>query len=115
MGGKVGGAVAGVGMALLDFGKGRAEAAEGNHAVSSAYYVSTGAGAMLALALLAGAVFLAAVSLVVLLLASAFILWQEDEARHDWLERCLWGNLREQRYPDLEMEMKEYRIAVGAV
>ena len=113
LGGKVAGAIAGVAMAILDFKKGRTEAAEGNHAVSTAYFVSAGSGALLALAILAGAVFLAVVSLAVLLLASMFILWREDNARHDWLERCLWGNLPG-RYPEMEMEMDEFRIAMGA-
>lgn len=112
LGGRVAGAVAGVAMAVLDFRKGRSEAAEGNHAVSAAYYVSAGSGALLALAILAGAVFLAVVSLVLLLLASIFILWREDNARHDWLQHCLWGNLAE-RYPDMEIEMDEYRAAMG--
>src|SRR5690606_15617086 len=113
IGGKGLGVLAGAAMTILDFTKGRREAAEGNHAVSTAYYISVGAGALMALAILAGAIVVAVVSFVVLLLASIFIMWREDNARHDWLERCLWGNLPG-RYPEMEIEMDEFRIAMGA-
>lgn len=113
-GGRVAGAVAGAAASIMDIRQGRQEQREENYAVALAYYAAGAAGFVLAIAIFSGALFVAALALLTVLLASFFLWAQEDGPRHDWLERCLWGNLATQRYPDLEVEMDEYRIALGA-
>ena len=111
--GKVVGVLASVLMAILDFLKAGEEMKEGNVSVASAYVISGVAGAVLAVAIAFSAVFIAVVALIFLVLASIFIMWNSDDDRHDWLERCLWGKLKEQRYPGVEVEMNEFKIAKG--
>ena len=113
-GGRVAGAVAGAAASIMDIRQGRQEQREENYAVALAYYAAGAAGFVLAIAIFSGALFVAALALLTVLLASFFLWAQEDGPHHDWLERCLWGNLATKRYPDLEVEMDEYRIAVGA-
>ena len=115
VGGKAVGVVAGVALAFVDFARGFAELREKNHSVGLAYLVSGVAGAVLSFAIVAGAIFIGVVAFVVLVLASAFILWQQDSPGHDWLERCLWGRLASRKYPDLDLEMSEYEVALRAV
>lgn len=112
--GKVVGILASVVMSILDFLKSRSEFREGDFAVAAAYFVSGLAGIVLAFAILAAYVFIAVVAFVALILSSIFVLGYSDNARHDWLERCLWGRLEGQKYPDAKVEVQEYRIALGA-
>jgi len=114
--GRAMGAVAAVVMAFIDFNRGWVERREGNRALASAYFVSGFAGIVLATAIIASAVFIGVIAFVILMMASVFILWQQDTPGHDWLKRCLWGDLEpEQKYPDIEAEMEEFEIALRAV
>ena len=115
VGGKAVGVVAGVALAFVDAIRSVREFIDGNYAIGSAYLVSAGAGLVLAWAIVASAVFIGVVAFVALVLASVFILWLEDTAGHEWLSRCLWGSLERDKYLDLEVEMREYEIAMRTV
>ena len=115
VGGRAVGVVAGVVMAIFDFIRGWNEFKEKNHSIAAAYAISGVAGLVLAFAIVGSAVFVGVIAFVVLMLASVFILWQQDNPGHDWLERCLWGSLESQRYPDVDVEMEGYEIALRAI
>lgn len=115
VGGKAVGVVAGVVLAIVDAIRSAQEFIDGNYAIGSVYLISAGAGFVLTCAIIAGSVFIGVVAFAALVLASVLMLWLEDTAGHEWLGRCLWGNLERNKYLDLEIEMKEYEIAMRAV
>lgn len=115
IGGKVAGVLASVFTAIFDFLRFVSEYREKNFAVAGAYLISGVAGTVLAFALLASAVLVAVIAFIVLMLASVFILWRSDTAGHDWLERCLWGRLQDQKYPNNLVEIEEYQAAMRAM
>lgn len=96
------------------------------HGLSALYLSSALVGASLSLVLLAatfpvGAAFLGAmlVPLIAILVAlligiSLWIEFVKDNALQNWLERCVWGNLSQQRYPDYETEQRELLLALKA-
>lgn len=116
IGGKAVGAIAGVVLAVFDLVQAWEERKEGNYSVAFAYLASGVAGAVLSFAIIASAILVGVIAFVVLILASVFILWQQDTAGHDWLERCLWGGLEDWRkYENVDVEMTEFEIALRAV
>ena len=36
-----------------------------------------------------------------------------DDNLQDWLERCLWGKLSSERYPNLDKELAELKAATS--
>ncbi|HBI68416.1 MAG TPA: hypothetical protein DDZ22_05150 [Massilia sp.] len=51
--------------------------------------------------------------LVVLLIGIGILLeYIKDNPIQDWLERCPWGNLSEQRYPNMEIEQAQFQQAI---
>ncbi len=115
VGGKAVGVVAGVVLAIVDAIRSAQEFIDGNYAIGSVYLISAGAGFVLTCAIIAGSVFIGVIAFAALVLASVLMLWLEDTAGHEWLGRCLWGNLERDKYLDLEIEMKEYEVAMRAV
>lgn len=114
--GRIASAAAGVLMGLVDIAHAYQERKEGNRAMSLLYLGSAGAGIGFAIAAYFTAV---ALSLVFFVLALAFaiaIMWLDDTPRHNWLERSLWGSIKDvgQKYRNAEIEMDEYKLAIGA-
>ncbi len=67
----------------------------------------------LTIALLAGAT-IPVLGMLVLLMIGIGILIEfiKDNPIQDWLERCSWGRLKEQRYPDLRTEQDQFQQAI---
>jgi hypothetical protein len=101
--GRVGGIGAGIVMALLDFRKAHVETQEGASGVVVGTYVASGVlGLALSFALAASAALPIVGLLVALVIGIGMLLEHlKDNPIQDWLERCPWGKLKEQRYADL--------------
>lgn len=117
--GKGAGMAAGLLVAILDFRKAFVEYQDrGSGLLVVAYVGSAVIGGGLSLALFfAEALGAAAVPiiglLVALLIAVAMLIEHiKDNPVQDWLERCPWGNLPEQRYPDYETESAQLAQAL---
>ncbi|KAA6125193.1 T6SS effector BTH_I2691 family protein [Cupriavidus cauae] len=102
----------GVAIAILDVAQIYPEFKERNYAVSALYLLSAVAGGVLAAAAFSAATGVGIVAAVVLLAISALLVWFGDNDIQDWLERCYWGDLVEERYATHEIEMKQLRLAI---
>ena len=108
------GVVGSLAMGIFDLWQANTERAEGNYVGMVAY----GAAGILGIA----ATVLLAIGwtgwgliAVIALIAWAFIMnYLIDNKLQDWLERCIWGNLVEKRYNNLDLEMSELKVATGA-
>lgn len=80
------------------------------------YFGSGVAGMVLSAAIWAGALMLSAFLFVLVIAFAIAIMWLDDTPRHDWLERSLWGSIKDadQKYRNAEIEMDEYKLAIGA-
>lgn len=108
----------------MDFANTHEQAMRGNTGASALYAASALAGVGAALLFggaLCAAIFgfsasgvgliLVAIGIAIALLIELF----KTNELQDWLERCLFGDLREQRYPDLEEEMEQFELALKAL
>jgi len=108
------GMLAGFVMAGLDFKKAFNEHAEGSDAIVVGAYAGSGlASILLAVALVSAWAF----PIICLLLALAIgigilIEFVKDNPIQDWLERCPWGKLVDQRYANIETEQAEFQLAL---
>lgn len=116
-----GGLVVGLYAAFLDIEQGKAEFQEGNKGMAMLYYLSAGVGGALAVAmlissvgLLTGALMLPIIGLLVLAVIAIALLIEflKDNPIQDWLERCPWGKLTSQRYPDLKTLQEQLNLAL---
>lgn len=124
--GKLGGSAVGLIVAGLDVMKGVESREKDQHGLSALYLSSALVGISLSLVLLAatlpvGAAFfgvmlvpLIAILVALLIGISLWIEFVKDNALQNWLERCVWGNLSQQRYPDYETEQRELLVALKA-
>jgi hypothetical protein len=109
--------VAAVGMAVLDSNRAMEEWGEGNAGISIAYGVSAGLGLTILIAFsYAGPVGIAVgvICLALLLGVTVLIELFKDNKLQDWLERCFWGILVDQRYRNLDVEMDQLNLAMEA-
>lgn len=119
IGGQTASILAGLAVAILDGYKAYQEHKEGaSGLVVVAYIGSAVAGAALSLALIKlvalGAAAIPIIGILVVLLIGIGILLEyiKDNPIQDWLERCPWGNLSEQRYPNMEIEQAQFQQAI---
>lgn len=114
--GKVFSGIGGFAMAALDFAHALQERKEGNHTIAALYFGSGFASALMTFAVLMSWFAIAGIFFVVVLALAIAIMWLGDTARHEWLERSLWGTIKDksQKYGELKEEMQQYKIAVGA-
>jgi hypothetical protein len=98
-------------MAGIDFYRFNKERQEGNVAGAVAYFVSGALGFAAAVLLFTGFI-VAGVVVVVLMLVWAFVMTAlVDNNLQDWMERCRWGTLTDQRYRDMTKELGELKTA----
>lgn len=114
--GRRAGIVAGLVVAFLDFRKAYIEYKEGSGGWIISSYIGSGllgmgAGILLAWPALLGAatIPLIGVLLLFLIVVGIVIEYIKDNPMHDWLERCPWGKLVEERYGDMETEQAELK------
>lgn len=114
--GRVAGAAAGLFVAFLDFKK--AEKAINEKAglgLITAYSASAFFGGVLSLlmACAPGALTIPIVGLLIFLIIGIGIAieFMKDNPIQDWLERCPWGVLPNQRYPSMEIEQEQLKLA----
>lgn len=109
------GILAGLVMAGLDFNKAHSEYKEGADAAVVGAYLGSGlAGAVLTLALVsAWALPVIGVLLLLAIGLGILIEYLKDNPIQDWLERCPWGKLKNQRYPDFATEQAQLQLALG--
>jgi acid stress-induced BolA-like protein IbaG/YrbA len=116
--GKASGLGAGLFVAALDVMKANQERREGNMGMALLSYTSAAVGASLSVALvsiaLLGAAAIPIIGTLVLLLIGIGVLveYLKDNPVQDWLERCPWGALQAQRYPDLVTEQEQLQQAL---
>ncbi|MCZ3114731.1 hypothetical protein NYZ21_20050, partial [Acinetobacter baumannii] len=48
---------------------------------------------------------------IVMFVIAGLIAWLADDKIQDWLERCYWGSLSDERYGDVEEEMEQLKLA----
>jgi len=118
--GRRGGVAAGLVMAYLDIEQAFAEYREGaTGLVVVSYFASAVVGGSLSLAIFfAGSLGAAAIPVIGILLLLAIgigILIEsiKDNAIQDWLERCPWGKLKAQQYPDFATQQSQLKIALS--
>jgi len=117
--GKFAGVVAGLVVAGLDGMKAYTEAKEGASGLVVGAYIGSaviGAGVTLSIAFAGalGAAAIPVIGILVLLLIAIGILIEyiKDNPVQDWLERCPWGKLTGQRYPDMTTEQAQLQQAL---
>lgn len=114
------GVLTGLFVAGLDGYKAFTEAREGADGLVVASYaasalVGVGLSVALACAALLGAMAIPVIGILVALLIGIGILIEfiKDNTVQDWLERCPWGVLKDQRYPDMETEQAQLKQALS--
>ena len=112
---KLSGRIAGIGggmiMAAWDWQQARQNLSEGNLAVASCYLGSSLLGMAALGALFIGWTGIGMVLIGLLIAASILIEYFKDNKVQDWLERCIWGTRRMQRYSTSDEAMKELAVA----
>ena len=106
-------AAAGFFMAGMDFYRAWKETRRDNYKMATCYGISFAAGLGLTVAMLAGSLVWIAVFLVLVIAITVMMMLWGDDDRHAWLDRCLWGRLENELYPDVATEQREYELAVG--
>ena len=118
--GIAGGLAVGLYVAFLDYKTGNEEMQEGNKGVAVLYFASAVTGGILAFTMLAssigwiaGASLFPIIGLLVLAVITIALLIEclKDNPIQDWLERCPWGKLTSQRYPDLKTLQNQLALA----
>jgi len=118
--GIAGGLAVGLYVAFLDYKTGNEEMQEGNKGVAVLYFASAVTGGILAFTMLAssigwiaGASLFPIIGLLVLAVITIALLIEflKDNPIQDWLERCPWGKLTSQRYPDLKTLQNQLDLA----
>lgn len=96
-------------LAALDTAKAFEASEEGGSGLLIAAYLTSGIGGLcLTVAIFFGAAFPVIVALVALLVAvGIFIEFIKDDPLQDWLERCPWGVLPNQRYLNVKIEQEQ--------
>lgn len=119
--GIAGGLAVGLYVAFLDYKTGQEEMQEGNKGMAVLYFASASVGGVLAFAMLAsslgwmaGALLFPIIGLLVLAVIAIALLIEflKDNPIQDWLERCPWGKLTSQRYPDLKTLQDQFDLAL---
>ncbi|RNF32064.1 hypothetical protein NM04_03865 [Massilia aurea] len=107
--GRIAGAAAGLLMAVLDMFKAvEALKENGIGLLFVAYAGSAFIGLLLTLAILSGAAFPVTLMLVALYVAVGLLIeFVKDDRLQDWLERCPWGLLSNQRYISMKIEQEQ--------
>lgn len=114
------GVLTGLFVAALDGYKAYTERREGADGLLVASYatsalVGAGLSVALAYAALLGAAAIPVIGILVALLIGIGILieYLKDNPTQDWLERCPWGVLKDQRYPDMATEQAQLKQALS--
>lgn len=111
--GKAAGVIGGIGVAILDVRKALESYSEGQMGLAWLFGFSAFAGLGLTYAIVSGAVALPITLLLlgVVILIGVLIEYVKDNPIQDWLERCPWGEMESQRYPDLKTEQDQLALA----
>lgn len=77
-----------------------------------AYIASALTGFLMTVAICLGAGFPIILAFVALLVVIGIVIeFIKDDPMQDWLERCPWGTLPEQRYPNMKIEQEQFALA----
>lgn len=108
------GVLTGAFVAALDFTKAHTEYSEGASGLVVAAYVASGVlGIGLTVALMSGAALPVIGVLIVLIIGIAILIeYIKDNPIQDWMERCPWGKLTDQRYRDMKTEQAQLKLAL---
>lgn len=106
-------AAAGFFMAGVDVYRGWKESTRGNRKMASLHWAAAATGAGLTFAILAGSLIWSGIFVVLVVAVVVVMMFWGDNALHSWLDRCLWGQLESERYPDTIVEQREYELAAG--
>jgi len=99
----------------LDLYAGYKEFKEGSNGLVILAYAASGvAGIGLTIALIVGAsIPIFALLIIVIIGIGILIAFVKDNPIQDWLERCSWGKLKDQRYPNLAVEQAQFEKAIS--
>lgn len=106
-------AIGGILISVVDFTRAWREKQRGNEKMATLYFISGVAGLGLSIAVLAGSLLFSVFFLVALVIVTLAIMIDGDNSKHAWLERCYWGRLTSERYEDVDVESREYQLAIG--
>ena len=99
----------------LDLYAGYKEFKEGSNGLVILAYAASGvAGIGLTIALIVGAsIPIFALLIIIIIGIGILIAFVKDNPIQDWLERCSWGKLKDQRYPNLAVEQAQFEKAIS--
>ena len=100
-------------MAFFDFKQAFTNSSEGNYGGGIAYAMSGLVGIGAAICLLVGWTGIGLVLVALLLAIAVIIEFIKDNKIQEWLKRCVWGNLKSERYPGLDQEMSQLKLAAA--
>ena len=109
------GALGGFAMAVLDFAEGWGEIKNGNPMRGVGYFSSAIFGLAFIAALFLSAFILAGLFFIVAMVIAYFLESGRPDNIQQWLERCIWGNLKDERYESEKVEQEQLNVALGAV
>ena len=100
-------------MAAFDVKQGLSNIREGNTSAGIAYFASAGLGAFAALCIFVGWTGIGLILVALLLAVAVLIEYIKDNKVQEWLKRCVWGKLVGERYPTLDLEISELKVATA--
>lgn len=101
-------------MAAFDFKQAWTNSREGNYGAGVAYALSGVLGVGAALCLMVGWTGIGLILVALLIAVAVIIEYIKDNKIQEWLKRCRWGRLSAERYPTLEVEMAQLKIATAS-
>lgn len=106
-------AIAGFLMAGIDLYRAVKEFGRKNYKMIGLFTASAISGAGLTIAILASSLFWTGIFFVLVVgVAIAMMIWG-DTPMHAWLDRCLWGQLKDERYADMTTEQSQFDLALA--
>lgn len=106
----VGGSLA---MGLWDLWRAGTELSEKNYSGTIAFAISGALGIAATVLLAIGWTGWGLIAVIALIAWSFIMTHLIDNKLQDWLERCVWGSLTQQRYNDLKRELDELKVATS--
>ena len=100
-------------MSFLDLGRAIKEGLEGSVLGAIAFGVSFALGLGATIALYYGALVLGLALTLAVFVWAFMMLYMVDDKLQDWLERCVWGKLHNQRYGEFSLEEAELNKVVA--
>ena len=100
-------------MAAFDIKQSATNFSEGNRGAGIAYAFSGALGIGAAFCLFFAWTGIGLILVALLLAVAVLIEYIRDNKVQEWLKRCVWGKLVGERYPTLDLEISELKVATA--